>query len=107
LVPAAALVRAFGGFTSVSLLAFLELVHEADRRHRTRREQRGGRRKAPDGLGSATNTPGGMPIAGPELIRVEPDGSRVRHAVLSHISSLGWSEIAVDGRGNAYVSTIS
>jgi sugar lactone lactonase YvrE len=41
------------------------------------------------------------------LIRVEPDGSRVRHADLSHISPLGWSEITVDGRGNVYVNTIN
>jgi hypothetical protein len=48
-----------------------------------------------------------MLITGPELIRVEPDGSRVRHADLSHISPLGWSEITVDGRGNVYVNTIN
>jgi hypothetical protein len=41
------------------------------------------------------------------LIRVERDGSRVRHADLSHISPLGWSELTVDGRGNAYVNTIN
>jgi sugar lactone lactonase YvrE len=41
------------------------------------------------------------------LIRVEPDGSRVRHADLSHVSPLGWSEITVDGRGNVYVNTIN
>ena len=48
-----------------------------------------------------------MLVTGPELIRVEPDGSRVRHADLSHISALGWSEITVDGRGNVYVNTIN
>jgi hypothetical protein len=46
-----------------------------------------------------------MLITGPELIRVEPDGSRVRQADLSHISPLGWSEFTVDGRGNVYVNT--
>jgi sugar lactone lactonase YvrE len=46
-------------------------------------------------------------MTGPELIRVEPDGSRVRHADLSHVSSLGWSEITVDGRGNIYANTIN
>jgi hypothetical protein len=46
-----------------------------------------------------------MLITGPELIRVEPDGSRVRQADLSHISPLGWSELTVDGRGNVYVNT--
>jgi sugar lactone lactonase YvrE len=46
-------------------------------------------------------------ITGDELIRVEPDGSRVQHADLSHISPYGWSEITVDGRGNIYVNTIN
>src|SRR5215208_4784652 len=63
----------------------------------------------PDGLGWATNwlPDGRLLITGPELIRVEPDGSRVRHADLSHISPLGWSEMTVDGRGNVYVNTIN
>jgi sugar lactone lactonase YvrE len=62
-----------------------------------------------DGLGWATNwlPDGRMLITGAELIRVEPDGSRVRHADLSHFSPLGWSEITVDGRGNVYVNTIN
>jgi sugar lactone lactonase YvrE len=46
-------------------------------------------------------------ITGRELIRVEPDGSRVRHADLSHISPHGWSEMTVDGRGNIYVDSIN
>ena len=50
---------------------------------------------------------GRMLITGGELVRVEPDGSRVRHADLSHISPYGWSEITVDGRGNVYVNTIN
>ena len=48
-----------------------------------------------------------MLVTGPELIRVEPDGSRIRHADLSHISPFGWSELTVDGRGNVYVNTIN
>ena len=48
-----------------------------------------------------------MLITGAELIRVEPDGSRFRHADLSHLSSYGWSEITIDGRGNIYVNTIN
>ena len=52
----------------------------------------------PDGL---------MLITGAELARVEPDGSRVRHADLSDISPYGWSEITVDGRGNIYVNSIN
>jgi sugar lactone lactonase YvrE len=65
--------------------------------------------EGPDGLGWATNwlPDGRMLITGQELIRVEPDGSRIRHADLSHISPLGWSEITVDGRGNVYVNTIN
>ena len=50
---------------------------------------------------------GRMLITGAELIRVEPDGSRVRHADLSHISPYGWSEITLDGRGNVYVNSIN
>jgi sugar lactone lactonase YvrE len=46
-------------------------------------------------------------ITGAELIRVEPDGSRVRHADLNHISPYGWSEITTDGRGNVYVNSIN
>lgn len=45
-------------------------------------------------------------IAGPEglLLRMEPDGSLVTHADLNPISSTGWNEIVVDGRGNTYVN---
>ena len=65
--------------------------------------------EGPDGLGWATNwlPDGRLLITGPELIRVEPDGARVRHADLSDISPYGWSELTVDGRGNAYVNTIN
>jgi sugar lactone lactonase YvrE len=65
--------------------------------------------RGPEGLGWATNwlADGRMLITGAELLRVEPDGSRVRHADLSHISPLGWSELTVDGRGNAYVNTVN
>jgi sugar lactone lactonase YvrE len=61
------------------------------------------------GSGWATNwlPDGRMLITGAELIRVEPGGSRVRHANLSHISPYGWSEITVDGRGNIYVNTVN
>lgn len=50
---------------------------------------------------------GRMLVTGPELMRVEPDGSRVRHADLSPLSPYGWSEITVDGRGNIYVNSIN
>jgi sugar lactone lactonase YvrE len=50
---------------------------------------------------------GRMLVTGGELLRVEPDGSRVRHADLRHVSAFGWSEITVDGRGNAYVNSLN
>jgi sugar lactone lactonase YvrE len=50
---------------------------------------------------------GRMLVTGAEPMRVEPDGSRVRQADLSHISPYGWSEITVDGRGNVYVDSIN
>jgi sugar lactone lactonase YvrE len=50
---------------------------------------------------------GRMLVTGDELLRVEPDGSRIRHADLRRISPYRWSEITVEGRGNAYVDTIN
>ena len=50
---------------------------------------------------------GRMLITGAELMRMEPDGSRVRHAELSSVSPYGWSEMTIDGRGNVYVNTIN
>jgi sugar lactone lactonase YvrE len=50
---------------------------------------------------------GRMLVSGTELVRVEPDGSRVRHADLNQISGYGWSELTVDGRGNAYVNSLN
>lgn len=50
---------------------------------------------------------GRMLVTGAELTRVEPDGSRVRHVDLSHLSPYGWSEMTVDGRGNAFVDSIN
>jgi sugar lactone lactonase YvrE len=63
----------------------------------------------PAGLGWATSwlPDGTLLITGPELIRVDSDGSSSRHADLSQISEFGWSEMTVDGRGNAYVNTIN
>jgi sugar lactone lactonase YvrE len=65
--------------------------------------------EGPAGLGWATNwlPDGRLLMTGPELTRVESDGSRVRHADLAHISPFGWSEMTVDGRGNVYVNTIN
>jgi sugar lactone lactonase YvrE len=61
------------------------------------------------GAGWAVNwlADGRMLVTSGELLRVEPDGSRVRHADLSHISPYGWSELTVDGRGNAYVNSLN
>ncbi|HEX5578385.1 MAG TPA: SMP-30/gluconolactonase/LRE family protein [Candidatus Limnocylindria bacterium] len=50
---------------------------------------------------------GRMLITGGELVRVEPDGSRVRHADLSQIAPYGTSEMTIDGRGNIYVNTLN
>lgn len=40
------------------------------------------------------------------VLRQEADGSLVTHADLSGLSEHAWNEIAVDGRGNAYVNNI-
>jgi sugar lactone lactonase YvrE len=50
---------------------------------------------------------GRMLVTGGELDRIEPDARRVRHADLRHVSPYGWSEITVDGRGNAYVNSLN
>ena len=62
--------------------------------------------RGPEGEGWAVNwlPDERMLITGSELVRVEHDGSRVRHADLSHLSPHGWSEITIDGRGNIYVN---
>ena len=38
------------------------------------------------------------------LLRVEADGQLATHAELGELSSGRWNEVAVDGRGNAYVN---
>src|SRR5436190_521511 len=60
----------------------------------------------PPGLGWATEwLPDGRRLmTGPQLLREEPDGTMVVHADLSSVSSSGFSEITVDGRGNIYVN---
>src|SRR5258708_3348169 len=64
---------------------------------------------APAGLGWSIDwlPDGRLLVTGKELLRREPDGSMVRHADLSGISSLGWNEIVVDGRGNIYLNSIN
>lgn len=43
-------------------------------------------------------------MSGRRVMRREPDGALVVHADLASLSELGWNEIVVDGRGNAYVN---
>jgi sugar lactone lactonase YvrE len=40
------------------------------------------------------------------LLRVEPGGSLVTHADLTGLSGHPWSDMVVDGRGNAYIGNI-
>lgn len=40
------------------------------------------------------------------LLRREPDGRLVTHADLSHLSRYPWSDLVVDGRGNAYLGNL-
>jgi sugar lactone lactonase YvrE len=63
----------------------------------------------PAGLGWSIDwlPDGRLLVTGKELVRMEPDGSMVRHADLSGISSFGWNEIVVDGRGNIYLNSIN
>ncbi len=49
---------------------------------------------------------GRLLITGKELMRIEPDGSIVRHTDLSGVGGHGWNEILVDGRGNIYLNSI-
>ncbi len=50
---------------------------------------------------------GRLLMTGKELLRIEPDGSAVRHADLTAITERGWNELVVDGRGNIYVNSIN
>ena len=42
--------------------------------------------------------------AGPEVLRLEPDGSLATHADLRELAEHGLNEIVVDGHGNTYVN---
>jgi sugar lactone lactonase YvrE len=50
--------------------------------------------------------PGGrlVVLSGPRILRLESDGSLATHADLTSLSGIGWNEIVVDGRANAYVN---
>jgi sugar lactone lactonase YvrE len=50
---------------------------------------------------------GRLLVTGKDLLRMEPDGSMVRHADLSGVSTFGWNDIVVDGRGNIYLTSIN
>lgn len=43
-------------------------------------------------------------MSGPRILRLEPDGSLAIHADLTSLCELGWNEIVVDGRANAYIN---
>jgi sugar lactone lactonase YvrE len=60
----------------------------------------------PPGLGWSIDwlPDGRLLVTGPELMRMEPDGSMARHADLSGLGVDGFNEIVVDGRGNTYVN---
>jgi sugar lactone lactonase YvrE len=49
---------------------------------------------------------GRLLLTGEELYRQEPDGSLVRHADLADLTTGGWNEIVVDGRGNIYLNEV-
>ena len=59
----------------------------------------------PGGLGWSIDwlPDGRLLVTGQGLMRLEPDGSLVPHADLSHLAA-DWNEIVVDGRGNVYVN---
>src|SRR6266702_3141242 len=61
----------------------------------------------PAGLGWSIDwlPDGRLLVTGKELLRMEPDGSMVRHADLGGLAE-GWNEIVVDGRGNIYLNSI-
>lgn len=50
---------------------------------------------------------GRLLVTGKKLMRMEPDGSMVRHTDLSNVSKFGWNEMVVDGRGNIYINSIN
>jgi sugar lactone lactonase YvrE len=66
-------------------------------------------RRPSSGLGDgiAFLPDGRLLVTGERLLRQEHDGSLVEHCDLSHLTTHGWSEITVDGRGNIYVNSIN
>jgi sugar lactone lactonase YvrE len=62
--------------------------------------------KGPPGLGWSIDwlPDDRLLVTGEALMRVEPDGSTLRHADLSGLGVSGFNEIVVDGRDNVYVN---
>jgi sugar lactone lactonase YvrE len=62
--------------------------------------------EGPSGLGWSIDwlPDGRLIVTGRGLMRMEPDGSMVRHADLSGLDVNDFNEIVVDGRGNIYVN---
>lgn len=65
--------------------------------------------KAPAGFGWSIDwlPDGSLLVSGKDLMRMEKDGSLVRHADLRSLSEFGWSDMVVDGRGNIYINSIN
>jgi sugar lactone lactonase YvrE len=63
----------------------------------------------PPGLGWSIGwlPDGPLLMTSQDLMRREPDGSWAVHAELGALSTHGWSEMTIDGRGNVYVNTIN
>lgn len=66
--------------------------------------------RVPDGLMGIAFLPDGRLLLdtmfGGRLLRQEPDGTLVTHADLSGLAVHPWSDLIVDGRGNAYVGNL-
>ena len=64
--------------------------------------------RGPSGLGHSIGwlPDGRLLVTGDKLRRHEPDGSIAVHADLDGISTFGWSEMTIDGRGNIYINSI-
>ena len=63
----------------------------------------------PTGLGWSIGwlPDGTLLMTGHDLMRREPGGTWDVHAKLSELSTFGWSEMTIDGRGNVYANTIN
>jgi len=64
--------------------------------------------EGPPGLGWSIDwlPDGELLVTGPTLRRRQSDGSMVQHADLTPLTSYGWNEIVVDGRGNIYLNSL-